>query len=717
MDEIRLLNGYKDVEDYVDVVRQASDQNRTSLGFLPATVFSDYARLGKLWVAATKSGEYLGHLLFDRKFPKATIVQMYCTEQSRRTGVATKLLTALKDHLTEDGYLSIKAGVAEDLVDSNEFWERQKFYVQARKAGGATTGRTILVRVHELDTPQLFARSALAECGIDSLGLSSVASAVPPLYLVDLNIIFDVVKRRPQHDAAAKLFRAAHSGECRLSISDEMQRELHRESDSPDTDPMLCLIDALPNVKLTTSSAVDALLEGISKVAFPEKKYPTQLSKNDLSDVRHVATAVSCGLAGLITRDSRLLRAAGSIESLYGVQIVAPTDFGLTELITESSLDLDVGAGKRVTLAPYVDTDYEHVRTLLVRHAVAADEIISSWLPRLANDQSANRLVAKADGAVAGYVLWSRFEPGTRCVRIRAIIDEQFDEAGKIGSLILGAAKESSSRSGVSLLDLSFPERQSNLRDSAYRLGFRATERSGCMAKIAVGGLIRVNDWVAFRVSLQEAAGVVLPEVAPGWSSHRQQVLLGGPDGERRYMRLDALETLLSPVLFGLSGRPAVLVPIQPQYAEPLLGHSRQMSLAPKMRLEVASGRLYLADPKCLGRYTKGGLILFYESGSAGERAIVAMARVVDAFLINGDDVSEESLAGSVLNVRGLSGIGSAKNKSACLFDNLVVLEKPVRLAHLRKIGISDASLVTALKVTDEQLESILHEGFNEFAR
>lgn len=712
MDEIRLFNEYKDVEGYVEVVRQASDQNRNSLGFLPATVFSDYARRGKLWVAATASGQYLGHLLFDRKFPKATIVQMYCAEQSRRAGVATRLLTALKNRLTEDGYLSIKAGVAEDLANSNEFWERQKFYVQARKAGGVTTGRTILVRVHELDTPQLFARSALAVSGADSLGLSSVASAVPPLYLVDLNIIFDVVKRRPQHDAAARLFRAAHSGECRLSISDEMQRELFRESTSPSTDPMLCLIDALPNVKLPVSAVVDTLLEGISKIAFPEKIYPTQLSKNDLSDVRHIATAVSCGLAGFITRDSRLLRAANAVESKYGVQIVAPTDFGLTELVAESSLDLDIDSGKRVVLAPYVEADHECVRELLIQHAVAADEIISSWMPRGVNDHSVTRLVAKVDGSVAGYILWSRFEPGTKCVRIRAIVNEQFDEAGNIGALILGAAKENSARSGVSLLNLNIPNRQSNLKEVAYQLGFRATEHPGCMAKITVGSLIRASAWATFRSNLQEVGGVVLPELAPDWISHRQQILLGGSDGERRYMRLDALETLLSPVLLGLSGRPAVLVPIQPQYAEPLLGHSRQMSLAPRMRLEVASGRMYLADPKCLGRYTKGGLLLFYESGSAGAKSIVAIARVVDTYLINGDDVSEESLAGSVLGVRGLAGIGSAKNKSACVFDNLVVLDKPVSLGHLRKIGIKDASLVTALKVRDEQLESILNEGF-----
>ena len=712
MDEIRLFNEYRDVEKYVEVVRQASDRNRISLGFLPATVFADYARRGRLWIAATKSGEYLGHLLFDRKFQKATIVQMYCTEQSRRVGVATKLVTALKDSLTRDGYLSIKAGVAEDLESSNEFWERQGFYIQTRKAGGVTTGRTILVRVHELNTPQLFSRSALALSGEDSLGLSSVASAAPPLYLVDLNILFDVVKRRPQHDAAARLFRAAHSGECRLSISDEMQRELHRESANPSTDPMLCLIDSLPNVKLPSSAAVESLIEDISKIAFPEKKYPAQLSKNDLSDVKHVATAISCGLTGLITRDARLLRVSGVMESRYGIQIVAPTDFGLTELIAERSLDLDVGNGRRVVLSAYAEADDEPVRDLLLQHAVAAHEVVSFWLPQGTSDQVVTRLVAKVDGSVAGYVLWSRFEPGTKLVRIRAVVDEQLEEASNIGALMLGVAKESSARSGLSLLNLNVPERQSNLREVAYRLGFRTTERPGWMAKIAAGTLVRKSAWMSFRESLQEVGGVVLPEVAPDWVSHRQQIQLGGSDGERRYMRIDALEALLSPVLLGLAGRPAVIVPIQPQYAEPLLGHSRQMSLAPKMRSEVASGRLYLADPKCLGRYTKGGLLLFYESGSSGEKAIVAVARVVDTFLINGDDVSEESLAGSVLGVRGLAGIGSAKNKSACVFDNVVVMKRPVSLNHLRKIGIRDSSLVTTRKVTDEQLESILDEGF-----
>lgn len=252
--------------------------------------------------------------------------------------------------LQQDGYLSIKAGVAEDLIEANEFWERQHFYVSRRKDGGQTTGRKLLVRIHELDTPQLFARSGLAVLGNDSLGLKALASESPPMYLVDLNILFDIVKRRPQHDAAASLFRAAHSGECRLAISDEMGCELQRSARDSSKDPMLCLIESLPTIPLPGPEVAGTLEMQLSGLIFPEKTYPSQLSANDLSDVRHVTTAVYAGLSGFITRDNAVLQAASAIESLFGVQIVSPEEFRGSEWAQGDGITLDLGEDARVNV-------------------------------------------------------------------------------------------------------------------------------------------------------------------------------------------------------------------------------------------------------------------------------------------------------------------------------------------------------------------------------
>lgn len=56
-----------------------------------------------------------------------------------------------------------------------------------------------------------------------------------------------------------------------------------------------------------------------------------------------------------------------------------------------------------------------------------------------------------------------------------------------------------------------------------------------------------------------------------------QYIELTRPDGQRTQLTAFALETLLSPALICMPGRPGVLVPIQRDYAEHLLGHLDQM--------------------------------------------------------------------------------------------------------------------------------------------
>jgi len=707
---IRILTSDRDVAPYVESARLASDQHKAALGFLPATVFTDYAHRGKLWIAAEASGKYLGHLLFDRRFPKVTIIQMYCEEAARRRGVATALLSLLKESSTHDGFLAIKASVAEDLSQSNEFWESQGFYIQASRPGGATTGRRILIRIHELDAPQLFARSGLAIYGGDSLGLSAIASAAPPMYLIDLNIIFDLIKRRPQHSAASKLFRAAHSGEFRLAISEEMRVELAREATNPATDPMLCLIDSLPTVHIPKSDEVARVLERASRLIFPEKRYPDNLSKNDLSDLRHVVTAITCGLSGFITRDARILRAAATLSVSYGIEVFSPTDFEAADILEEPNVSVDMDSAARIELSPYADTHYESLRALLLMHAVPPDDIVSSWMPR--GGDEASRIVATVECQVVAYIAWSRVEPRAKFVTVRAVLDERSPHAEKVANSLLARVREGHARAGGFRLQLITPERQSVLRQCASLDGFRATDRRDHFAKIAAGKVVTEKSWSGFREELLSLSGVTLPSDPPSWEAHSQQVVLACPDSQRRYVRLDALELLLSPALFALKGRPAVIIPVRPQYADLLLGHSRQQSLAPRMELEASRERMYLSDPRCLALYRKGDLALFYESGIKGEKAIVALARIVDSYIIGADEVSGQVLVRSVLRSNTLGQIGLAKSKAACIFDNVICLDKPVRLAELRGMGIRHARLVTTSKITNEQLETILAKGF-----
>lgn len=193
IDQFKVVGGYSDTAPFLDEVRKAADTHRDSLGFLPTSVFEEFARRDHLYVLAEKCPEgsrYAGHLMFERRYPRAHVVQMFILQKYRRFGLATKLINHLCTALTQDGFTSIYARVAEDLIEANAFWGRRQFYVQRIEKGGVTRNRQILVRCHELASPQLFPPSGINEH--NPLGLMIPSTDVIPLFLLDLNVIFDL---------------------------------------------------------------------------------------------------------------------------------------------------------------------------------------------------------------------------------------------------------------------------------------------------------------------------------------------------------------------------------------------------------------------------------------------------------------------------------------------------------------------------------------------
>ena len=263
--QFEIFSGYNDTKLFLDEIRKASDANRHSLSFYPKSVFEEFARNYGLYVIAEKcpeGSEYAGHLLFHNRFPRARIVQSFTLEKYRRRGLAAALINHLIAILTSDGFMSIYARVAEDLVDANRFWERQKFYVQRIEKGGASRKRQIIVRCHELESPQLFPASGIS--ADNPLGLAVHPSNVVPLFLLDLNVLFDLAPRRLRHDEAVSLFQAERMNFCRLAISNEIREELRRTAHEGKTDPMDAYIGIFPSFPLSQGKDDNNLLEELA---------------------------------------------------------------------------------------------------------------------------------------------------------------------------------------------------------------------------------------------------------------------------------------------------------------------------------------------------------------------------------------------------------------------------------------------------------------------
>ncbi len=110
---------------------------------------------------------------------------------------------------------------------------------------------------------------------------------------------------------------------------------------------------------------------------------------------------------------------------------------------------------------------------------------------------------------------------------------------------------------------------------------------------------------------------------------------------------------------------------------------------------------------------TEGSPLLFYESGTGGgQSAIVAVARAVGVTLEMKKTIPSNVERRGVLDKKALDRISATEKVAVTRFDNIMMFEKPVRLARLREIGCVDGSnLVTARRVSPEHLAMILDQG------
>ena len=211
-----------------------------------------------------------------------------------------------------------------------------------------------------------------------------------------------------------------------------------------------------------------------------------------------------------------------------------------------------------------------------------------------------------------------------------------------------------------------------------------------------------------------EKGGPSLPSCAPSYTGPDQLISIHTPNGNKAYVSLDRLESLLGPTLLCLSGRPAVISPVRRTYADLLLGHSPQGSLLPQISASLYNERLYLSDPNSLKHFKRGTLMFFYESGKGrGHSEIVAIGRVREAFLKPCDELGVFDLRQSALTTKTLVDIGKSTMKSVTLFDSIFPLPNPVGLSTLKRLGYGRPNdLITTHAISMSQTQAILEEGF-----
>jgi len=699
---------------YLSAVIQAADSDRDALGFFSRTVYSEFCQKGQLFVATTQTAtgeEYAGHLLFDLRFPKAHVRQIYVAPNFRKRKIGAALLTALKEQLTDLQFISIHARVAEDLVESNEFWQAQGFYAQRVAQGGASRNRMIVVRVHELNTLQLFASSGISAA--DPLGLDIEKGEAKPIFLLDLNVLFDLGPRRPRRQQALDVFRAERMGTCTLAISSEIEVELKRTAHDEKTDPMLSFAAALARFPTPPEDEWNRLLPELAALVFPERHATGSLTANDQSDLKHLATAIHHRLPGLITSDNRILNRSSDLRKRFGVEAISPELFQAEPDHLETPTEHAAHSDDVISLQLATSTDTTDIQCLLRDLGVDASSQVAEWAATDMNSSACSRLVVRCNGTLAGYLVWPASIRSSEINACIAVSENQQAAQAVTQSMLLhltGLIKPGE----IGRIRLSCPPRQALLREVAGSFGYtRSPTRPNDLQKIVVKRRLTENHWKEDRKRLAAASDLLLPEDPPVFRHVDQQIPVVRPDAQKVLVPLFRLETLLAPALICLSGREGVLVPLQKQFEEHLLAESPQMSFLPQNKAQLSPQRHYLSSGKTLKKFARGDLIFFYESGKQkGARAVTAVGRVLRAYHRHKSSLKTEDLAPSVLNDQQIPNIGSAETKTITIFDNIMRLSRPVPLIELQNLQCGQPhQLISSQRLTAEQVQAILDKG------
>lgn len=699
---------HSEVLDYLPDVIAAADSHREALGFFPDSLYADYARRGQLLVAVTnKDGldRYVGHLLFDVRYPRASVRQVLVDESLRNAHVGHTLVCALKEHLRGIQFISIYARVAEDLDVANRFWERQDFYTQRVERGGISRNRMIVVRVHELNTPQLFESSGISAS--DPLGLQFGEGEDKPLYLLDLNVLFDLGPRRPRHDLAIAVFRAERMQACSLAISSEIEVELKRSATAEKTDPMQALAATLPKFPLPPSEELEKLVEELGHVVFPRHH---SLGANDKSDLKHLATAIHNRLPGLVTSDTRVQESSAELRRRYGIEAISPQAFLVPEGSASTGTAHTSATQRTVALEAVSPSDEPEVRQLLLGLGVDASALSGAWAAVDGHQKIGSRFAAKCDGRVVGYLVWPH-STATGQISAHMAVVEDTDGAQDSVRSMLNLLTDQVAQGQIARIKISCLPRQALLKEIAAQFGYTsATSRPNELHRVVVKRLITEENWTDTRQELNQVSEIQLPELFPIFRNIDQQLPIIRPDKERVYLSISRLESLLSPALFCLPGRGGVLVPIQRQYAEQLLPDVPQTSLLPKNKAQLFAQKIYVSGISTLKRFERGDLMFFYESEKQqGAGAVIAVARVARAYGKKNPQIMNEELAPSILETVQLNEIGTAKSKTITVFENSNRLTAKVSLTHLRSIGCGEPhQLLSTQKLSTEQIASIL---------
>jgi hypothetical protein len=542
------------------------------------------------------------------------------------------------------------------------------------------------------------------------LPLKDYGVSRPAVYVVDLNVFFDVVKRRPREETAGRVFAAGFKNLVRIVVAEEFINELRRSSKPNPTDPVLELALQLPTIPMPSSESTAELVPKLASIVFPYRE--NKLSVQDRSDLIHLATAIYHTATGFITSEKAILEAAPRIRALYGIEVVDAQQFGRSVQHAENpvtAVHARLGAN-HLRLEPLTPELRPSLDALSVPFGVAEAFV----------GPSQQTLIALLDENVVAAISWSCGDPLKRVFSATVVADEDHPAVETALDAILYRFSQEATKGEPARLRLSIPRGQVITAQLANEQGFReiptGKDKHQITERICFDGVVFPERWREFRSRMEQLSGNRFQEYPPGQTVSDASFEFETEDGKKQDIGLTDIESTMSPICFIFPQRKSVIIPIQPHFAAELLGTSRQRSLLPSHAATLFPQRIYYSTPRSARLLSSGTVVVFYESegdGGKGRKAAIAIARIISTTVASKADVPDAQISHGVLDPAGVQRISVGQMIAVTLFDNVIEIPKPVPLKQLRAIGCADrANLVSARSITADHLATIARKGW-----
>ena len=714
-----IIDAPAEVTAYLDQIRDLADAKRDALGFLPATAYEEAATKGCLWVAIEGTAKKLrGYLFFGVRFPRLRVYQVYVCPEFRSSGTARTLIEKLKSYGEDHDYLTITARVASDLP-ANGFWRNLGFNIISRQSGGSR-GRTINRYALALDVPSLFGRGQpVSEATKQALHVRPVLETRS--YVIDLNVLFDVLRDRDQGEAI-RVLSMGFDSDMRLAVTSEFTKELERHSPGSD-DPVLKLARALPTLPQPRQEVLNPLIEDLRRQGLSTGSPKTgRRAANDASDLIHLASCIHHRVYGFITRDGAILQRAEELHAKYDLRIISPADLWepFEDSWTRRERMTAVVGQQEIEVAAFDERDRREVERFLGGVGIPLGDISTCLAPATTVFPKTISVV-RTGQRIVGIGSWADRPGAGRESVARLYVDEDSQYVDRIVDHLLEHSINQGAHGRLSRLDLKIGPGQVKIRDVAIKRGFCPPDfgsgaTSETLSKVSMKGVVTERNWRSFRNSFKEATGRELPSRLPRYEELvNTGVVLDAETTSRPVtVSLFDFETMISPGVLIYPGRKAVMVPIREQYARELLSLTKgQPSFLADREAVLRLERAYFLAPGRHRLLSRGTVIVFYASSKRCEA--VATGRVTFSGTMTKRQAVLNLCRQGVLTEEEIERKSNRHDEiGAFTFDNLAVFRKGIAYRELKRLDcIGGANLVTAQELPHDKLRLIVERAFD----